>query len=387
MTVATLADWSQFLVKRVLFVLPDLRGGGAERVVLSVLRHLDSSRFAVTLFLIRRRGVLWGEIPDNVKVVWAAENESAFMVIPRALLRLLRESGSQDLIVAGLELGPTYFVYLAGLLRRKRTVGWIHTSFGPYTAPQYLTRIDSLLSRFVLKRMGRLVFVSEGSSRSMEKWLRVKNDRRRNWKVIVNIFDPSRYEREGALSRRMSKPVATVPLVVAVGRLEIAKGFDILIRAHALLLGGGVNHRVAIFGEGRDRSTLENLAASLGVKESVSMPGFVPNVIERMRNAIAFVLCSRYEGFGMVLLEAMAAGLPVISADCPTGPAEVLAGGKYGILIPPNDPTALANALRRILLDARLRECFVEAGAKRIYDFAPDRVVPAWEQLLSEFSA
>lgn len=373
-----------FQMINVLFVLPDLRGGGAERVVLNVLRRLDSSRFSVTLFLIRRRGVLWNEAPSNVRLICATEDRSALYAIPIALLKLLQESRSQDILVAGLELGPTYLVYLAGLLRRKPTLGWIHTSFGPNLYQSYLTLINRVLSRLVLKRFSRVVFVSNGGKQAMRKWLGVDNDCEGNWTVIPNPFELPFCKGNRATASASQNPS---PVVIGAGRLEAAKGFDILIRAHALLLREGVRHRVVIFGEGKDRAQLEKLASELGVEKSVVMPGYVSNIIESMKGAAAFVLCSRYEGFGMVILEAMAAGLPVIAADCPSGPSEVLEGGKYGILIPPEDPASLADALRRILSDTNLSDKLIEAGAARIRDFSPDRIIPRWERLLSELGA
>lgn len=371
---------------RVLFILPDLRGGGAERVVLNVLRRLDSSRFSITLFLIRRRGVLWDEVPGNVRVICAAGDKSAIHVIPRALIRLLRESKSQDILVAGLELGPTYLAYFAGLARRKPTVGWIHTSFGPELYRSYLTLPNRILSRRILKRFSRLVFVSHGAARAMQNWLGADVHRGR-WTVIPNPLDLALGDTKGSAHPTNSVAKSQSPIVVGAGRLEAAKGFDILIRAHALLLREGIDHRVVIFGQGRDRSQLETLASSLGVKGSVAMPGFVSNIIEGMKGATAFVLCSRYEGFGMVLLEAMAAGLPVVATDCPSGPSEVLDGGACGILVPPDDPESLAAALRRVLSDAGLRKSLVEAGAKRILDFSPAEIIPRWERLLSELGA
>lgn len=371
---------------KVTFILPDLGGGGAERVVLSVLRRLDKSRFEVTLFLIRRRGVLWKEVPGDVRVVCASGDKTALYAIPRALITLLRESKSQDILVAGLELGPTYLAYLAGLARRIPTVGWIHTSFGPDLYRSYLTLANRILSRFVLKRLSRLVFVSEGAALAMRNWLGLGSGDGVTWTVIPNLFDFVFCEPKDPGQTGAPQPKNSLPVVIGAGRLEAAKGFDILIHAHALLLREGLDHRVVIFGEGKERSQLEKLVASLGVEKSVAMPGYVSNIIENMKGATAFVLCSRYEGFGMVMLEAMAAGLPVIAADCPTGPAEVLVGGKCGMLVPPENPVSLSAALQRVLRDANLRISLAEAGARRLRDFSPDRIILKWEGLLSELS-
>jgi glycosyltransferase involved in cell wall biosynthesis len=104
-----------------------------------------------------------------------------------------------------------------------------------------------------------------------------------------------------------------------------------------------------ILGEGKQRAELETLAAALGIAEDVSLPGFVDNPYAYMARAAVFVLSSAWEGFGNVLVEALACGCPVVSTDCPSGPTEILAGGAYGPLVPVGDDAALAQAILSVL--------------------------------------
>ncbi len=138
------------------------------------------------------------------------------------------------------------------------------------------------------------------------------------------------------------------PVVLAVGRLAQVKGFDVLIRAFARVRVGRPL-KLLILGEGRLRDTLLKLAESLGVDSDVSLPGFDPNPYPCLSHAALFVLSSRREGSPNALTEALALGTPVVSTDCPSGPAEVLNHGRVAPIVPVDDEVALAEAMERVL--------------------------------------
>lgn len=138
------------------------------------------------------------------------------------------------------------------------------------------------------------------------------------------------------------------PVVLAAGRLATVKRFDDLLRAAApLLLERQL--RLVILGEGKWREPLLRLAERLGVRTHVDLPGFVDNVLPYMRRATVFVHPSEREGYGNVLAEALLCGTPVVATDCPTGPREILAGGRYGPLVPVGDVRALREAIASVL--------------------------------------
>jgi glycosyltransferase involved in cell wall biosynthesis len=159
------------------------------------------------------------------------------------------------------------------------------------------------------------------------------------------------------------------PVILGAGRLTRQKDFATLVRAFALL-ASDVDHRLLIIGDGAERAALQRLAADLGVAERVTFPGFVEEPLSYMRRARLFVLSSAWEGFGNVLVEAMAVGTPVVSTDCPSGPREILLDGTLGPLAPPGDPRALAEAMRAAIAQP------AEPGAlrRRAADFSVDVV-------------
>lgn len=139
------------------------------------------------------------------------------------------------------------------------------------------------------------------------------------------------------------------PVLLAAGRLSVQKDMPTLLRAFAIARAARPDLRLLILGEGPERGRLTALIRDLGLEGAVEMPGHAANPLAYMARADLFVLSSLWEGFALVLVEALGAGAPVVSTDCPAGPAEVLEGGRLGRLVPPGDPAALAAALLETL--------------------------------------
>ncbi|HEY0687131.1 MAG TPA: glycosyltransferase family 4 protein [Steroidobacter sp.] len=170
--------------------------------------------------------------------------------------------------------------------------------------------------------------------------------------------------------------------ILAAGRLVPQKGFDILIRSFAAIAPEQADVRLVIAGQGPEAEPLRQLAAQLGVQTRVHFAGAVRTLSALMQSATVFVLSSRYEGFPNVLLEALANSVAVISTDCPGGPREVLADGKYGVLVACDDEAGLAAALNRLLNDGALRSRLAEAGSEAIRNYRLESVTAEWERLL-----
>lgn len=170
--------------------------------------------------------------------------------------------------------------------------------------------------------------------------------------------------------------------IMAMGRLVPQKGFDLLIRAFALIHTRYPRWTLEIWGEGPSRDDLSGLIDSLGLQKKVLLPGTTPDPYRKMATADLFVLSSRFEGFGIVICEAMACGLPVISFDCPSGPSEILEHEKNGLLVPPEDSSALAEAIERLIADGSLRRRLAEQAAVDAVKYSLERVMPLWDDLL-----
>jgi len=167
-----------------------------------------------------------------------------------------------------------------------------------------------------------------------------------------------------------------------VGRLAHEKGFDVLVRAMARVQGAW---QLAIWGEGAERSALSKLVAELGLQDRIQLCGYASDPFRAMRDADVFVMPSRHEGFGNVLIEALACQCQVVAADCPYGPREILQDGRLGELVPVEDVDGLAEAIKRVM--SGQREVAPELLSERARDFTSSKSGDQWEQLLCRLDA
>jgi glycosyltransferase involved in cell wall biosynthesis len=176
-------------------------------------------------------------------------------------------------------------------------------------------------------------------------------------------------------------------VILAVGRLDPQKGFDLLLTAFAGVIGTRPGWDLVVLGEGAERGRLEAQAAGLGLAGRVFLPGRAGNMADWYRRAALFVMSSRFEGFPNALAEAMAHGLPAVSFDCDTGPAEIIRPGLDGLLVPAGDTGALAEAMAA-LMDDDSRRAAMAAEAETVRDrFSIGRIGAQWEELFRSLAA
>ncbi len=172
------------------------------------------------------------------------------------------------------------------------------------------------------------------------------------------------------------------PLVLSVGALRDIKDHHTLIEAWARTRARQAGWELVILGEGPCRTNLEETIRRRDMTDSVSMPGWTADVLNRMASAQIFVLPSRVEGFGNVLVEAMASGCACIATDCPGGPPHILGQGQFGHLVPVGDPTAMAQAIDELVDAPTLREHLADVGRLRVRLYNEDYVYAQWRAIL-----
>jgi glycosyltransferase involved in cell wall biosynthesis len=364
---------------RVLCVGRDFAGGGAERVQLTLLHHLDRTKLDLRLFYLRNEGALRHLLPGDLALRYAADGGESLKARGLGVLSTLTALARQADVVFALQDGtPIYLSILAGRLARRPVVAWIHNTWTAKLA--HVPSWHRPASAFLYPMGTSFIGVSDGVSRNLTAFA----PRLRHKMVTLPSPIPVREmlsDAEGPLPA-WARAIFARPTVLGVGRLVPAKGFDLLIPAFRDVLREGLDLNLLILGEGPERSGLESQARALGIADRVFLPGFEANPYPYFKHAKMFVLSSRYEGLAMVLLEALALGAPVVAMDCPSGPRELLENGRFGVLVPLGDRTALAGAIREVASSPEHEAQLRRTGPIQAARHDASRVSANFEQVL-----
>jgi glycosyltransferase involved in cell wall biosynthesis len=339
---------------RLALFIYDFSGGGAQRCTLTLANAFAARGYEVDMVVVRARGPLLPELSPRVRLVafdrqWRSLPWPALEKMPKAmslvaLATYLRTERPEIVLSAASHVNRA--ALWARLLTRVRTRLVIRISNHPTRSAVDTRgrrqRLRLWQARYLYPKADAIVANSDGVADDVA---RITGLPRTRIETIYNpVGTPELREKLGApLNHPWFAPNAP-PVVLGVGKFKSQKDFPTLLKAFARVRAARPA-RLVILGEGRQRTGLEALARSLDVSADVALPGFVSNPYPYMKRAALFVLSSAWEGLPGVLVEALTCGCPVVSTDCPSGPAEVLDGGTYGALVPVGDDRALADAI------------------------------------------
>ncbi len=376
-----------------LLMLPDLSGGGAERTSLNLQDSLRRQGQFVRLGLLEARGEYLARVdandyvlPQNRLLRAVADRcppdspQRALIQVPLLMGMLRREK--PDVVMSSMADVTLPLAFAFALMPwRRRATRWIaregnHTRVvmeRAFPDPR-LRRIVDKLIRWSYRSADACLAISEGVARGLVENYDVD---RSCLQVIPNPVDLDAL-REGA----NEPPPAGLPgrFIVGVGRLDHQKGFDLLLEAFAKIEDPELG--LVLVGRGPERDALKAKAENLGLGDRVHFPGFVEHPSAIVSRAELFCLSSRWEGFGHVIVEAMAVGCPVVVTDCEFGPAEIVESGESGLLVPPEDVDALAEALARLLANRGEAQRLAECARKRAENFGSNRIAARYWELL-----
>jgi glycosyltransferase involved in cell wall biosynthesis len=371
-------------VIRVLFVMSDLAAGGDESSLIELLGRLDRSRISPNLFLMQRAGIQLDRVPRDVPLSWGSELPHRSLRRTIAMVRsALREGRRADVIVGAMETLPTYMAWMVARLLRKPLACWIKTDIDQHL--ESLPTWHRWFARLIYPRCDAVAVASNGSAESLRRVAKLRPDAVH---LIHDPVDPLEVRRmaEKPISRKLAL-LFEKPFVLGVGHLQNdQKGFDLLIEAHARTVSKGIDHNLIILGEGKDRVHLQQLARSLHVEHSTFLPGFQRNPFPYFKAASALAAPARLDDFGRTFLEAMALGLPIVGSPA-SGPDEVLQQGKYGIMVPADDPESLSCALVLLLQDGGIHAHYSRLSLERARDYDPAVIAVQWDELLCGLAA
>jgi glycosyltransferase involved in cell wall biosynthesis len=370
--------------RRIALFLPSLAGGGVEACMLRTAKALLSRDFRVDLVLCERKGPLIDSIPSGARVI---ELEPAPMLVGRLRALAADPAGLRPLLKPVLlaRKPPHRLPYLPKLIRYLRSArpdALLSALQSPNLLAVWARRAAGVETRIVISERDTLSATISGS----RKWRRryISPLLRRTYMLADGIIAVSNGVADD-LAARTGIPAGRIttvynpvvdsdliaktrepsghpwfapgepPVILAAGRLHPQKDFPTLIRAFARLRADRQARLVILGAESSGDAAyvadLRALPTRLGVAEDVDLPGFAPNPLAYMSRAAVFVLSSVHEGLGIVLIEALACGTPVVSTDCPSGPREILDHGRFGSLVPIGDDVAMAAAIRAALDD------------------------------------
>ena len=361
---------------KVLIILPDLGAGGAQVMNIRLAEQLALRGWDVRVVILFKRPITISKSrlqPINLQYLGANSFASKVALIPQ----LARHARAADVVIAGMELAATNYGFIVTQLTRKPLLSWTHIAFDNYMHAQ--SAIDRWISFAIYRKLKHIVFPSAGAKTSLENALKSQPPNA-NWHVIYNFMDsfPSTScQRFLNCERAFSRPA-----ILIIARLTEQKAIHRIILAHKHLLLKRIDHHLIIFGDGPLRCKLKDQVMSLGVNNTVFMPGHIVDAHAWISHASVFALCSDYEGFSLVILEALQYGTPVVSMDCPAGPGEILNDGEFGILTPAGDQDKFEEGLQKILTDNEVREYYAKKGSERASYFSADHIVSRWEKLL-----
>ena len=402
---------------RIAFLLDNLSGGGAEKVILNLAAAFARRGHPVDLLVCKVEGVLRNYIPAGVNLiplrpVSSARGAAAALradpagyreilglivnrrKLPKAFRYIpsischLKQNGT-SLLVSALPKSNINAVLarrLSGTDTRVVVGAHIHLSAqdsaGESRGRSRISALRPAMRRYY-RKADMVVAVSKGVARDTMAYLGLPED------LVKTIYNPVAAREIKSLSEEPPEHAwfeqGDVPVVLGIGRFVPQKDFPLLVRAFAELRKRRPARLVILGGDeasgdqAQHKNKLKELARELGVAEDIDMPGYKENPYPYFRRASVFALSSRFEGFGNVLVEALFCGCPVVSTDCPSGPAEILRDGEFGRLVPVGDEKCMADALDTVLdeqIDGR-------ALRARGEEFSVDRAVDNYNELFS----
>jgi len=340
--------------EKIVFILPSLAVGGAERNLIRIANNLFDQGVNIH-FLVISGGSDNGEhLNPDIPLTFLNKKRVSTSIL--ALYSFLQASKPTTLLSTLTHLNIVVMIVRGFLVRPPKIILRVECVLSQMIADESLNHTIFSIYPFFIKRFfkkaDKLIAISKG----------VKHDLNTNFKVPLSkieiIYNPAIPDNigeylKGLIEEALLEKKRNYQLIFGVGRLTRQKGFDTLIRAFHHL--NDTRTQLVIIGEGSERKNLEKLISDLNCEDRVFLIGEVSNPFKYMKLADVFVMSSRYEGFGNVLVEALASGAEAVATDCLSGPSEILNSGKYGRLVPIDDHELMSDAIKEALYGKSLK--------------------------------
>ena len=366
-----------FSLIKILFFIETLKAGGAEKVMIDLVNHMDQTKFDITVQTVWPCDAAKYLVPGiRYKSMYSSESR-----VNHLRYRAEAESGlayrlhikdDYDIECAYLEMGPTK-VLASSTNKKAKKLAWVHCDLSKAVEnPQaYAAKTAPWYAKF-----DQVVCVSQSVKEQFDKLFQNRFDS----VVLYNVIDDAMIRQkallplpEGTQKRRFT--------VLSVGRLSPPKKFMRLLQTHKQLLDEGLEHDLWILGDGPERPMLEQYVAENNLQDTVYMPGFIENPYPYMREADLLVCSSIYEGYSTFMTEGVILGKPIVTTDV-SGAKELFGDSEYGLIVENNDESFLYG-LRQLLLSEQLRADYAEKAATRGTAFSCEQIVRKTENFVA----
>lgn len=380
-------------MKRIMFMTNTLYGGGAEKVLQTILKNLDYGKYDVTLYSMHREVPDPEKYPNSVKyravfdsysgssrllgflhALYAKVRGKAFQILPSSIFYRLFIRGTYDVEVAFIE-GESTKIIAGSPNKKSRKIAWVHVDLeaNPWTDFLY-DSVESEAKEY--SKFNQIVCVSNATREAfLKKYNIVQED------IVVvhyNPIDQAEIIANSLLGEEIIKEDSRI--IVAVGRLVHQKGFDRLLRACGRLKDDGFCFSLHIIGQGEEKNELVKLSLQENIENNVVFHDYLDNPYPIMKSSDLLVCSSRAEGYSLVVAEAMILGLAIVSTEC-SGPVELLEHGQYGLLAK-NSTDGIYSALKTLLNDAPLIDYYKKKSIERAEIFNLSNNMLIIEQIL-----
>jgi len=356
---------------KILFIGTNLYSGGAERVLSEIANGLYLLGHKIFVFTMEENNRIIYPLNKNITLFENHRRKRLNFLKAVFSIRNCVKTNNPDVIISFLHVNN--ILTILGLLGLKKKLFITEHSHPAYDILHFPWNV---LRNILYMKATLLISVSNGVSDYFSFMSKSK-------KFVINNPLPheiEKYSKKQFLEK--SSVNSDRHYIVAMGRLHNSKGFDILISAFSLIAEENIEWDLIIIGEGSERKALEDLIKDLNLNNRVVLAGSIKNPFHYLRNSEIFVMSSLHEGFGNVIIEAMACGLPVVSFNCPCGPGEIITDNVDGILVETGNKFALAYTLKDLIKDTKKRRRIASAGIKRSKDFEISEIIKKWEKLL-----
>ena len=370
-------------MKKLLFIMPDLGGGGAEKVLIDIINYLDKSKFDITIFLIKKEGVYLEKVPEHINVIYGSSSINnkvlnylyfRFIKYFPSIYRKIKIKQKYDVEIGFIEGLSTKLVSYSNN-EKSRKIAWVHTDLESNNWSKKLFRRNE--ENLCYKRMEKVVFVSQDAK---EKFNNIMDIDKTKLKVIYNPLDEQkiiRLSNEKLIDKKNNNYIS----IISVGRLVEAKGFERLINIHKKIIDEGIKHNLTILGSGVLKKTLENLICNLKVSDTCRIIEYTDNPYVYIKSSDIVVVGSIYEGFSLVTAESMILNKPIV-ATAVAGPNELLYDQNLG-MITENNENDLYIGIKKVLLDKNIRDNYTNKLSKiDKFPFSKNIVMDSIENLI-----